>query len=69
MNEFIKDVSFYTNNVDVFRIIMFLALFALTILIITVVIRLFYDTKCFVDYIINNVLKDFKSNKNQRSRR
>ena len=68
MNDFIKDMIYYINGINILNIFIYFSLAALSILISVTVIRLIYDAKEFTENIVNIVLKDFKSIKNQRSK-
>lgn len=68
MNDFIKDIIYYINGINILNIFIYFSLAALSILISVTVIRLIYDVKEFTETIVNIVLKDFKSIKNQRSK-
>ena len=68
MNDFIKDIIYYINGINILNIFIYFSLAALSILISVTVIRLIYDAKEFTENIVNIVLKDFKSIKNQRSK-
>jgi len=68
MNDFIKDMIYYINGINILNIFIYFSLAALSMLISVTVIRLIYDVKEFTETIINVVLKDFKSIKNQRSK-
>ena len=68
MNDFIKDMIYYINGINILNIFIYFSLAALSILISVTVIRLIYDAKEFTETTVNIVLKDFKSIKNQRSK-
>ena len=68
MNDFIKDMIYYINGINILNIFIYFSLAALSILISVTVIRLIYDVKEFTETTVNIVLKDFKSIKNQRSK-
>ena len=68
MNDFIKDIIYYINGINILNIFIYFSLAALSILISVTVIRLIYDAKEITENIVNIVLKDFKSIKNQRSK-
>lgn len=68
MNDFIKDMIYYINGINILSIFIYFSLAALSILISVTVIRLIYDAKKFTEDTVNIVLKDFKSIKNQRSK-
>ena len=68
MNDFIKDMIYYINGINILNIFIYFSLAALSILIKVTVIRLIYDAKEFTENTVNIVLKDFKSIKNQRSK-
>ena len=68
MNDFIKDMIYYINGINILNIFIYFSLAALSILISVTVISLIYDVKEFTETAVNIVLKDFKSIKNQRSK-
>ena len=68
MNDFIKDIIYYINGINILNIFVYFSLAALSILISVTVIRLIYDVKEFTETTVNIVLEDFKSIKNQRSK-
>ena len=68
MNDFIKDMIYCINGINILNIFIYFSLAALSILISVTVIRLIYDVKEFTETTVNIVLKDFKSIKNQRSK-
>lgn len=68
MNDFIKDIIYYINGINILNIFIYFSLAALSISISVTVIRLIYDVKEFIETTVNIVLKDFKSIKNQRSK-
>lgn len=68
MNDFIKDIIYYINGINILNTFIYFSLAVLSILISVTVIRLIYDVKEFTETTVNIVLKDFKSIKNQRSK-
>ena len=68
MNNFIKDMIYYINGINIFRMFICFILGTLAALIIAVFIRMIYDAKEFTEKVVNMLLKDFKSNKNQISK-
>lgn len=66
MIEFINDLVNYFDFIDFNKILMFIFMTVASILMLVAIIKIGCSVKDFTEKVVNTVLEDFKSHKNQR---
>ena len=66
MIEFINDLVNYFDFIDFNKILMFIFMTVASILMLVAIIKIGCSVKDFTEKVVNTVLEDFKSYKNQR---
>lgn len=66
MIEFINDLVNYFDFIDFNKILMFIFMTFISLLMLVAIIKIGCSVKDFTEKVVNIVVKDFKSYKNQR---
>ncbi len=66
MIEFIDDLFNYFDFIDFNKILMFIFMTFMSLLMLVAIIKIGCSVKDFTEKVVNIVVKDFKSYKNQR---
>ena len=66
MIEFIDDLVNYFDFIDFNKILMFIFMTFISLLMLVAIIKIGCSVKDFTEKVVNIVVKDFKSYKNQR---
>ena len=66
MIEFIDDLVNYFDFIDFNKILMFIFMTFMSLLMLVAIIKIGCSVKYFTEKVVNIVVKDFKSYKNQR---
>ena len=69
MIEFINDLVNLFDFIDFNKILMFIFMTFIALLMIVAIIKICCSTKDFTEKVVNIVVKDFKSYKNQRHKK